>query len=486
MRTRHNLLILLIICFSAGACKKTLEETPKNFISSSLFYKTAADAEAAVLGIYSAGTTQLFRYQLLELHSDFAVGRGSWASVSFFDAVLDQNQIGRCRDYMWNFGYSIISRSNDVLAKVPPIDMDETKKKSLLAEARFMRAMAYFDLVRSFGAVPLRITPTQGTAQLGAKRAPEADIYNQIIEDLKVAEVDLPNSVGAFTARASKWAAKLLMAQVYLTTEKWADAAGKADEVITSGQYKLVSVAQPDDFYKIFAVNTSTEDVMSLQFSSTIQDDYPTTLHIPSVPAYNNSSTGFFTTVPRTGYALTTASWDNADLRKSFNYYTQYINAAGATVTLPAATPILFKKWIAAANGIRSNSRSLLRYAEAFLIYAEAETMADGTPSALALERLNIIRRRGYGKDFSVPSAIDFPAGMSASQFRDTVIRERVYELMNEQRRWWDLKRTGEAKQVIEAATGKPFNNSRLLFPIPQEEINSNPSLSQADQNPGY
>jgi hypothetical protein len=128
----------------------------------------------------------------------------------------------------------------------------------------------------------------------------------------------------------------------------------------------------------------------------------------------------------------------------------------------------------------------LLRYAEAFLIYAEAKTMNDGIPSALALERLNMIKRRGYGKDLNTPSTIDYPAGMTKDQFRDAVIKERAYEFINEQRRWWDLKRIGKAKEFIDAATGISFNNFRLLFPIPQEEINNNPMLSQSDQNPGY
>jgi starch-binding outer membrane protein, SusD/RagB family len=111
--------------------------------------------------------------------------------------------------------------------------------------------------------------------------------------------------------------------------------------------------------------------------------------------------------------------------------------------------------------------------------------MADGTPSSLALERLNMIKRRAYGYDPISVSPVDYPAGMSKDAFRDTVLNERAYEFLLEGRRWWDLKRTGRVKTAMQAA-GRNFIDARLLWPIPSDEINNNPSLSQADQNQGY
>jgi hypothetical protein len=111
--------------------------------------------------------------------------------------------------------------------------------------------------------------------------------------------------------------------------------------------------------------------------------------------------------------------------------------------------------------------------------------MADGAPSALALERLNMIKRRAYGYDFSQVSPVDYPSGLSKDAFRDIVLKERGYEFILEGKRWWDLKRTGKVKEAMLAA-GRPFINERLLWPIPTEEINNNPALTQADQNPGY
>lgn len=468
------------------ACSKRLVETPRNFISTSNFFNTAEDAEAAVLGAYNIVASQPFMDQFIELHSDFTVGRGSWAPLNVFDKVLAQAEIDRAYGFFWGPWYSMINRTNTVLENLPDMEqLPDAQKKTLLAEAHFLRGMAYFDLVRGFGPVPIRASSMQNVAEIGAPRAPEAEVYDLIEEDLKHAEANLPLSVGANTGRASVWAAKMMLAQVYLTRERWDEAAAQAEDVILNGPYSLVEVQQPNDFYNIFAVSTSSEDIMSKHYAALLQDSYVLTLHRPNIPEWNNSSTGFYTTLPVMTSFLGT--WDDNDLRKSFNLYSEYKNASGNTVPLPSVSPILFKKFISLPDGIRANSRPLLRLAEAYLIYAEAKTMADGSPSSLALERLNVIRRRAYGHDPYQASPDDFPSGMTKDEFRDVVIQERAYEFMHEQRRWWDLKRIGKAKEIIEAATGKTFDaNSRLLFPIPIYEIDSNPEINQEDQNAGY
>ena len=111
--------------------------------------------------------------------------------------------------------------------------------------------------------------------------------------------------------------------------------------------------------------------------------------------------------------------------------------------------------------------------------------MANGGPTTSALERLNIIKRRAYGYDTGTPSPVDYAAGMSKEQFRNTVLMERAYEFIVEGQRWQDLKRTGTVKQAMEAV-GRTVIDARLLWPIPQEEIDNNPDIEQQDQNPGY
>ena len=172
-------------------------------------------------------------------------------------------------------------------------------------------------------------------------------------------------------------------------------------------------------------------------------------------------------------------------MRKSFNLYTKHLDRNGNEVNLPSTSPILFKKFISNAAGLNVYSLPILRYAEAFLIYAEAAALANNAVTPLALERLNIIKRRAYGYPLKAVSPVDYTAVTDASAFQDVVLLERGYEFILEAKRWWDLKRTGKVKSAFQAV-GKTYMDERLLFPIPENEINSNPALSQSDQNPGY
>lgn len=480
-------IIFLLFSVIISSCKKVLEEVPKSFISKANFYETEADAQAAIRGVYSSFGTDYYGityYLFVVLHSDYANGRGSQAPISLFDRNLDQTNIDRSTTN-WSTLYQQINQANSVLTNVPGIvKIGDDVKNRILAEAHFLRAMAYFNLVRGYGAVPIKTTESADISATAGVREPVNKVYDLILADALAAEKDLPESVADQTGRASKYAAKMLLAQVYLTLEKWNEAAAKASEVIASTKYSLVSVKKPDDFYKIFATVTNSEDIMSVHHSDTRQSQIPIYEHRPSTPPYNYSSSGNFAWLPNLNSFIGN-SWNDKDLRKSFNLYTKYVNANGDSVALPAASPILFKKFITSPQGFGNYSVPIYRYTEAFLIYAEAASMAAGAPPALALERLNIIKRRAYGYDPTVASPVDYPAGMSKDAFRDAVLNERGYEFLLEGQRWWDLKRTGRVKAAMQAA-GRTFIDARLLWPIPTEELSNNPALTQADQNPGY
>lgn len=468
-----------------SACTELLVEKPKNFVSPVNFYQNEKDAEGAIAGVYSSifplnGDSK----NMDEQHSGYVTGRGSFTSFGNFDKVISSDQYGRIAG-LWNGLYTTISRANVVLNRVPQIKtISETVRTRILAEARFLRAMAYFDLLINYGAVPLRTTEITDVSEVAAPRAPINSINDLIINDLIQAEKDLPETVGTGTGKASKWAAKMLLARVYLNKEDWAKAAEKANEVIVSGKYQLVTVAVPDDFYKIFASVTNSEDIMSHHSSVNRQTPFINWLHGAGTP-YNRGTVFGFTILPNLNSPVF-KNWSENDKRKQFNIYSSYVNAAGVTITLPATNPWLFKKFIKDATGNAIYSLPIYRFTEAFLVYAEASAMAEGKPSTLALERLNIIKRRAYGYPLTASSPVDFPSGLTLNQFRDAIIQERAYEFMLENIRWWDLKRTKLAKQAIEAATGKTFINERLLYPIPQAELDSNPGITQKDQNPGY
>ncbi|GGG86176.1 hypothetical protein GCM10007415_19590 [Parapedobacter pyrenivorans] len=477
---------ILVITTLLTSCQDMLDEIPKDFVARNNYYTNEADAQGALNGAYNTLGPEFFNienYILSELHGDYLNGRGSQASISLMDQLLDQQNIGRTAS-LWSRLYLAVNRANAVLNNVPGIaDISETARSRIVGEAHFIRALAYFELVRGFGPVPIKTKESTDLSELESPRRPENEVYELIIADALAAEQGLLEAVSG-TGQASKSAAKMLLAHVYLTIGDWATAAAKADEVISSGKYQLVSVQQPDDFYQIFAANTSSEDIMSVHHSETRQSEITNYLHMGNNIPFNYASSGYFAWVPNMN-SFIGEDWDENDLRKPFNLYTHTQNAAGEWVPLPSTTPVLFKKFITDNTGLRTYSAPIYRYAEALLFYAEAACRAEGAPSALALERLNMIRRRAYGYDPDVPSPADYSAGMSEEQFIDTVLQERAYEFLIERRRWWDLKRTGRAKEAF-AAVGKTLIDERLLWPIPENEINNNPAIGQEDQNPGY
>jgi hypothetical protein len=461
-----------------------LEETPKDFMAPENYYKNEKDAQGAIAAVYAQTWigNDWFNYHLL--FSDWSIARGSFASVANWDMIIATDQYARING-AWNGLYSGINRANIVLNRIPQIDeLNENVQIRLMAEAHFLRAWFYYNLVDMWGPVPLRVEEFSGTSNIEAPRAPVDQVYDLIISDLIVAERDLPESVVSEPRRASKWAAKMLLARVYLIREEWGKAATKANEVIESNQYSLITVEKPDDYYKIFAATTHSEDIWSLHFSVNTQPSFMQ-WYLGAGTQYNRSSVWGFTNLPNMNAPLI-RDWNDNDLRKSFNLFDRHVNLEGDTVMNEPETLWRFKKYIKDPAGYALYSVPIFRYTEAFLIYSEAFARETGNPSALALERLNIIKRRAYGYDLNSPSSVDYSAGMSLMEFIDTIIQERAYEFFFEDLRWWDLRRTGKVAEVITEAHGKTFNNNRLLFPIPENEINTNEAINESDQNPGY
>ncbi len=480
-------IMLALVGLLLASCSDMLEEAPKDFVSRSNYYRSEADAQGALNGAYSSLSPDFYdlnSHLLAELHSDLIMGRGSQASVSNMSRVLDQANINRVAS-LWSALYSGINRANAVLNNVQMIEnINESARTRIIAEARFLRALAYFELVRGWGGVPIKTKESTDLSELEAPRKSENEVYNFIIDDLLEAEKGLLETVGSSTGQASKAAARMLLAHVYLTKGDWQACADKAEQVIGSGAYRLLEVSKADDFYQIFASNTHPEDIMSVHHSEIRQSDVVRYLHMGSNIPYNYNSTGYFAWLPNTS-SIIGEEWDDNDLRRSFNLYTHVLDASGNWVPLASTTPVLFKKFISNTSGLRMHSLPIYRYTEALLFFAEASCQAEGAPSATALERLNMVRRRAYGYDSKTVSPVDYKPGMDKETFLDAVLRERAYEFVIERRRWWDLKRTGKAKEAL-AAVGRPMIDERLMWPIPENEINNNPGIGQADQNPGY
>jgi len=271
-----------------------------------------------------------------------------------------------------------------------------------------------------------------------------------------------------------------------LYTEKWQEALTKANEIITSGVYSLVPVTKASDFELIFGptANTSSEDAFSLKYSRSNGSSSIPQQYALANSAFSSDGWGSFYGLPT--FPLL-RDWDHNDLRWQFNIYTSYPKKDGTIVQNPSDRPLLFGKFkdpgFAPGHG---NDFPIYRYPEVLLIFAEADNQINNGPTQLALERLNMVHRRAYGYPPAAVSPVDFTlqTAPTAQAFRDLVLRERAYEFLCEHKRWFDLIRTKTVKQVTLEAKGVVISDNFLLFPIPQQEMDNNPSIGQ--QNPGY
>jgi starch-binding outer membrane protein, SusD/RagB family len=486
-----RVLIIVFLGCLFFQCEDALVESPKSFIAKNNFYKNAEDANAALTAVYGSLGNGFFPtiwfMSLIENRADYSDGRGSQQSISTYDKILDNTNQSRAFG-SWNDLYKGINRANAVLDNVPPIVMDATRKKQIIAEARFLRAFYYSNLVKYWGGVPIRNTELTETSQIPSPRRTAKEVWDFVKADLTAAIPDLAPSFDANqSGRVTSWAAKMLLADAYLTTEEWAKARDLADDVIKNSPYRLIEIKHPDDYLaKMYGpdVTTHAEDIWSIHHTATNGNNVAGYLARP-VNGVALGANGVYAWLPVTKSFLGT--WDKKDLRQQYNLYTYMVKAPGDTVFLPQPSP-LFKKYqdkTAACGSCHQNNIPVFRLAEAYLVYAEAASQAESGPSALALERLNIVRRRAYGLPLNTASTIDTQSGLSQAVFRSAVLQERGYEFIMEMKRWNDLLRTGTAAEKIKA-TGKAWSDVSLLLPIPVDEINNNPAMSQADQNPGY
>jgi len=259
---------LSILLFS---CKKDfLELGPVSSVNADNFYKNAKDIQVAVNSAYghliTSGEYRYSYWNIAEVRSDntftFEVpGNNPEMDLDQFAAPASNSIISS----VWNDSYRGILACNVVMERIGGINMDEGLKSRYVAEVKFLRALTYFNLVRTFGDVPLVLTETKSVQEGYAQgRVPVADIYNQIIKDLTEAEAVLPVEYAASeTGRATKGAAKGLLGKVYLTKKNYALAENKLKEVIDLSKYRLVT-----NYASLWgpANENNAESVLEVQF----------------------------------------------------------------------------------------------------------------------------------------------------------------------------------------------------------------------------
>ncbi len=487
---RFLIVILVANCFLLPSCKKFLTEDPKNVVAVTNFYQTENDAIASVNAIYAYLNSTSTGSTAGVYHSTFWVIAGvasdEMNNESIFTPDIDQiskfshGPINNSLQETWTMHYKAITLANIAIARIPAIQMDVTLRTRLVNEAYFLRGLLYFDMVRMFGSIPLVL---QELEPLTPPSAPVDAIYDQIIQDLTAAQ-DLPDSYppAEGRGRATKGAAKAILAKVYLTLQRWDECALKSKEIINSNQYQLW-----EDFAEVFKLSSrgGKEAIFSVGFGDAggaiifwEVGQFNVRLLPPqlSVEGVQNSQ----------GWQVPTQnlydSYDLQDRRKEVTFITEIHNPDGSITTIK---PYIQKYWDRAAepeaNG-SANDYPVIRYADVLLMYAEAENELDN--AAEAHTYINMVRKRarfdGSVERATVPDYVN----LTKDEFRAAVLHERRIEFVAEGQRWFDLVRTHTLEDLVPLAKpGIIPQPKHYLFPIPQREIDLNPNLKQ---NAGY
>ena len=475
--TTYFLLILVL-----ASCNKILDEKPKT-VAVENFYNTAQEIESAVNAIYQPlrSNNMVEQIVILDTHTEWGYGRGSRAdynTMQGFNAANINNAGSR-----WNTFYLAIRNANLVIQNAPKgTSISQENIQRNLGEARFLRAFSYFQLVRNWGSIPLRTEENMTMRDLAKSQID--NIYTLIVSDLKDAENNLPE-VQTLVGKPTKYSAKTMLADVYLTRGNYSEAANKANEIIQSKKYALVPVTKKSDFQNnLFGptIITTPEEIFYFKYSRQ-PGEGSWMLWVLSHPSTGNFNFGgayaHYSDATNPFYT----SWNDNDIRKSLWDKINFGLGANTLVSSKYVDPNAIEQ-----NNGAGNDLPIYRYADALLIYAEATCMASTGPTVAGIEALNQVHRRAYGKDPNVSSAVDFKiADYSKDAFQDLVLKERAYEFIFEGKRWYDLKRTGKAAAVFLATKGITIANKAYLWPIPISELNFNKALDPAkDQNPGY
>lgn len=455
--------ILLIIGLSIliSSCKKLLEiDPPKNELETKLVFSDSVDATSAVLGIYGkimeSSTTLNFGNGYITVLTGLASDEITLAATSADEAQFLNNIISpetnSINTLMWRYAYQLIYHTNACIEGLESSEtLGSTVRDRLIGESKFMRAFIYFNLVNLYGDVPL-ILSTEFSNNSKIARVSTAELYESIVADLKDAQQKLPSTLGSEKLRPSMWSAVALLARVYLYMQRWQLAIDASTDVISSNQYILEG-----DLNKVFLSN-STEAIFQLL---PIHPGYETPEGQRFIPTSSASSK------PRYSISISLSdAFDSTDLRlqnwvkekkigaQKYKYPFKYkLNKDDNTSPLEYFT--------------------VLRFAEQYLIRAEASGQLDDIIEST--KDLNIIRRR---------------AGLPDTTFSDkqslllAIEHERQLEFFCEWgHRWYDLKRTGRANDILSVVKSANWQSTDVLWPIPYKEIEANPVLIQ---NPGY
>lgn len=487
MKLKYNLIAIACLGFSFSSCSDFLEQNPQTDLSENDFYKTADDIASAVNGAYSSlQESDIYGnwYVFGEIPSDNTRNQlsGSVTTQNEFDQFYIDTQNSMIANF-WKAAYKVINRTNTVLGRIDGIEINAELANRYKLECKFIRALMYFNLVRVYGDVPLVLKEISISESYEILREPKENVYNQIIADLKEAQ-GLPVSYStAEDGRATQGAAKALLADVYMTLHKYTEAETILAEIINSGRYSLLENTPGslniDGYKNVFSpVNhNSKEGIFEIQF---LKGGYGEGSNYANNFAPENSGTNVVAVGGTGGNNIPEMdiynAYEEGDLRRDFSMSLGYYDNRKNNEWVESRYVCKFMD-VPYQNNDASNNYPVIRYADVILMYAEA--LNQNGKTAEACKYLNMTRRRGFGYQTTETSPVDLQTTDKA-QFALMVEQERRVELAFENHRWFDLIRTGRAVEVMKSK-GFSLNETNLICPIPQKQIDVNPKLTQND-----
>lgn len=513
---QYSFAVLLLL--SATACKKYTDldiENP-NRLDEPAFWQNEADAIQGINAVYGNFYRNGAPYSrwlpfYMDIRSDQGYSTSPWNELRSIGALNITQYSFEVNADTWGHHWRGVFRANQVLANVPGIEMDNTLKERILGEAKFLRALYYYDLVTIWGNIPLILEPSEPTDK--PSQVPQEQVWAQIEKDLTEAAATLPETYsGEEIGRATKGAAYGLLGRVYLQQRKNQQAADALEWLVEGpGQslYDLVS-----DYYDNFKHTTENnkESVFEVQFKMRPEnsgEDGPTSnVGTSRPPFFGPPGHGFndanmhrwvvheflkekTATGGRDPRLAVTALYDSTDERGP-----DFTLVYGSTFTSKnydagVRNRVWYRKYL--DDYFRINEFEVfnspinfrvIRFADVLLMYAEALNNLGQTGAAYA--HVDRVRQRAGLLKLSVARP-----GLTQAQFQQQLEHERIMELTGECVRWNDLARWGyfddANKLAILKARDPEFNNFIIgrnkYMPIPQTEIDINPNL---EQNPGW
>ncbi|MFD2532628.1 RagB/SusD family nutrient uptake outer membrane protein [Gracilimonas halophila] len=459
---------ILITLLAAVGCD-VLDQQPQTAISEEIAIRDLKSAEAALNGLYSqlqSGNYYGDNLQIIsDVTSDVSQSVGTWDFYREMDTYVTSAGNLESRN-LWSQAYSTVNHANNLIADVPAIDdIPQAVQDRILGEAYFIRALAFFDLNRTFGGVdgvygelgvPIVTTPSREINENSfPSRASIADSYQQVQDDLNMAE----SLLSGFSSpnRASEPAVKALQSRLGLYIEDFEMAETYATEVIENYDFQLVP-----EFQSIFRDENTAEAIFELTYTTTdgngIRGWY--------FPSSEGGRGDIALHDEMVALATSRADDERGDL-------------IGFDANVGAYYPTKYAK----AGG--DDNIQILRLAEMYLNRAEARVRKNSPDLPGALSDLNEIRNRAGMAD-TTGTGVD-----EATEILEAIELERGLEFIMEGHRWYNLIRTGSALNVltnIDRLNGDPVsltNAGRQVFPIPSRDIDSNVNL-QGQQNEAY